>query len=56
MYKFSKVDKAKVKKNTVKKTKLPIPPKKKVDKSDPNWKLKPNEKVGLLYYCRSYFI
>ena len=42
------MDKTKVKKNTVKKAKLPKPPKKKVDKSDPNWKLKPNEKVSLL--------
>ena len=32
-----------------KKTKKePKPPKKKVDRSDPNWKLKPNEKVNVL--------
>ena len=28
--------------------KEPNPPKKKVDRSDPNWKLKPNEKVNVL--------
>ena len=28
--------------------KEPKPPKKKVDRSDPNWKLKPNEKVTIL--------
>ena len=40
--------KTSVKKNVAKKPKLPKQPKKKVDKSDPNWKLTPNEKVSLL--------
>ena len=49
------MEKASAKKKAVKKVKPPKPPKKKVDKSDPNWKLKPNEKVTVLSKVKRRF-
>lgn len=38
----------------VKKVKEPKPPKKMVDKSDPNWKLKPNDKVTIMLKVKTF--